>query len=134
MSPSSYHVGTATIIESLLKRKWSVIILRHLANGISDPAEIRKREEALTPLAINERLRNMLRYGLITCYRRLTRPKSARYRPSPRGYQIIEVLDLIDRLDKQNSPAERSAQEEPGTPVPRIPMAHPPTKKPSKSS
>jgi DNA-binding HxlR family transcriptional regulator len=113
MPPPDYHVGTAIVIESLLKRKWSVIILRHLANGVTDPVEISKREVALSPAAVNERLRNMLRYGLISRYRRLARPKSVRYRATPRGYQILEVLNLIEQLDQQGTTPERPLPKEP---------------------
>ena len=129
MTPPSHDVGTATVIESLLKRRWSVVILRHLASGLSDPVEISKREVALSPAAVNERLRNMLRYGLIARYRRLARPKMVRYRALPRGYQILEVLNLIDQLDQQGAGPNGLIAKEPLVSMAQIPVARSPRKK-----
>ena len=101
MIPPSYLVGSAAVTENLLKRKWSAIILRHLANGITDPSEIGKRESDLSPKAMNERLRNMLRFSLITRYPSSTNAKIVEYRLTARGHKILKVLNFIDQLDEE---------------------------------
>ncbi len=101
MIPPSYLVGTAAVTENLLKRKWSAVILRHLANGIADPAEISKRELNLSPSAMNERLRNMIRFGLITRYPGASTSKVVEYRLTARGHKILKVLNFIDQLDEE---------------------------------
>ena len=103
MIPPSYLVGTAAVTENLLKRKWSAVILRHLANGISDPAEISKRETNLSASAMNERLRNMIRFGLITRYPGASTSKVVEYRLTARGQKILKVLNFIDQLDQEAS-------------------------------
>ena len=132
MPPPAYHVGTATVIESLLKRKWSVTILRHLVSGITDPVEISKCEAELSPAAVNERLSKMLRYGLVSRYRRLSRPKTVRYRALTRSYQILEVLNLIDRLDQSQSNPALPPPKDPPPPVQAV-AAQPPKKRKAKS-
>ena len=100
MTPPEYLVGTVTVTENLLKRKWSIIILRHLNNGLTDPVAICKLESGLSPVVMNERLRTMLRYSLIT---RNTIRLSARlieYRLTTRGQQILRMLSLIEQMDK----------------------------------
>ena len=111
MIPPSYLVGTAAVTENLLKRKWSAVILRHLADGITDPAEIGKREADLSPKAMNERLRNMLRFCLITRYPSSTNAKLVEYRLTARGHKILKVLNFIDQLDEEASQQDTHAEE-----------------------
>ena len=111
MMPPSYLVGTAAVTENLLKRKWSAIILRHLANGIADPTEISKLETDLSPKAMNERLRNMLRFSLITRYPSPSNAKSVEYRLTARGNKILKVLNFIDQLDQEASQQDRNGEE-----------------------
>lgn len=99
MTPRGYSAGTVTITENLLKRKWSIVILRHLSNGLTDPASIFKVEPELTPVAMNERLRTMQRYGLIVRHPRRASVKAIEYRLTDRGLKILQLLTLIEQLD-----------------------------------
>ena len=111
MIPPSYLVGTAAVTENLLKRKWSAVILRHLDAGLSDPTEIGKRESDLSPKAMNERLRNMLRFCLITRYPSSTNAKQVEYRLTARGHKILKVLNFIDQLDEEASEQDALGEE-----------------------
>ena len=111
MSPPSYLVGTAAVTENLLKRRWSAKILRHLANEITDPAEICQLEPAISPSAMNERLRNMLRFCLITRYPRASPSKVIEYKLTARGHKILNVLNFIDQLDEEASKQNHHEEE-----------------------
>ena len=111
MMPPSYLVGTAAVTENLLKRKWSAVILRHLAEGITDPADIGKKEAELSPKAMNERLRNMLRFGLITRYPSSSNSKLVEYRLTARGHKILKVLNFIEQLDDDASQQDHADEE-----------------------
>ncbi len=111
MMPPSYLVGTAAVTENLLKRKWSAVILRHLASGISDPTEIAKRETYLSSKAMNERLRNMLRFCLISRFPNSTNAKMVEYRLTARGHKILKVLNFIDQLDDEASQQDSNEEE-----------------------
>lgn len=100
MIPPNYLVGTAAVAGNLLKKKWSIAILRHLDSGLTDPAEICKVEMDLTPMALTERLRTMLRYSLVTRYPRHGAKKIVEYRLTPRGRKILNMLTLIEQLDE----------------------------------
>ena len=104
MTPPEYLVGTITVTENLLKRKWSVIILRHINNGLTDPAAICKLETGLSPVVMNERLRTMLRYSLITRNPFRISAKVIEYRLTTRGQQIMRMLNLIEQLDNLPDP------------------------------
>ncbi|HTQ31678.1 MAG TPA: winged helix-turn-helix transcriptional regulator [Opitutaceae bacterium] len=103
MNPPPPRVGIAAITENMLKRKWSAIILRYLEKGITDPAEITKRELDLSPMVMNERLRTMLRYGLIARYPRPAPSSVIEYRLTPLGKKILEMINAINELDQQIS-------------------------------
>lgn len=105
MSPPPYLVGPAAVTENLLKRKWSKVILRHLDNGLHTPVEICRMEPDLTQMALNERLRSMLRYSLVTRYTRYPEngaEKQIVYRLTLRGQKVLQMLTLIERLDELN--------------------------------
>jgi DNA-binding HxlR family transcriptional regulator len=100
MTPRGYSAGTVTITENLLKRKWSIVILRHLSNGLTDAASIFKAETELPTAAMNERLRTMQRYGLIVRHPRRASVKAIEYRLTDRGHKILRLLTLIEQLDE----------------------------------
>ena len=93
-------VGTAAITEDMLKRRWSASILRYLDRGITDPAEITKNEVNLSAAIMSQRLRAMLRYGLVARYPRPAPSKVVEFRLTPRGKKILKMLDIIDQLDR----------------------------------
>lgn len=101
-----HPVGTAAVTENLLKRKWSSIILRHLSNGLTDPTAICKLEPDLSSAVTNERLRAMLRYGLITRNPRHSATKTVEYRLTPRGQKILQMVTLIEQLDDLHDKSE----------------------------
>ena len=120
-----YLVGTAAVTENLLKRKWSTVILRHLDSGLLDPAEICKLEPDLTTSALNERLRTMQRYSLVTRYPRHGAHKIIEYRLTPRGQKILKMLSLIEQLDDVNEPKPLTVPDEAPRPEPEVTEATP---------
>ena len=104
-------VGTAAVTENLLKRKWSAVILRYMASGISDPTEIGKNEASLSTAAMNERLRNMQRFGLITRFHSASSAKVVEYRMTARGHKILKLLNFIDQLDSEAGHDSQSTEE-----------------------
>jgi len=93
-------VGTAAITEDMLKRRWSASILRYLEKGVTDPAEITKNEASLTASIMSQRLRTMLRFGLVARFPRPAPSKVVEFRLTPRGRKILKMLDIIDHLDE----------------------------------
>ncbi len=132
MIPPLYRVGTAAVTENLLKRKWSTIILRHLNNGLKNPMEICQMEPDLTQTALNERLRSMLRYSLVTRYIQYPRrgaEKIVEYRLTLRGKKMLKMLTLIERLDELNEKDQIIVSD--NGPIPgRLDANEPPVSKP----
>ena len=89
MNSPAQKIGVAAITENLLKRKWSTVILRHLEQGTNDPCEIAKIETDISPKVMSERLRTMVRYGLIARYPRPAPSSVIEYRPTILGKKIL---------------------------------------------
>lgn len=111
MCPPISSVGSPAITENLLKRKWSLAILRHLRVNAGDPLEILKHEPDITTLALNERLRTMHRYALIERIARGPRPRAVTYRLSPKGRRILSLLELVCQLDDISDHDPRTLEE-----------------------
>jgi len=101
MNSPAQRIGVAAITENLLKRKWSAVILRHLNDGLTDPAEIAKIETSISAKVMSERLRTMIRYGLIARYPRPAPSSVIEYRLTPIGKKILEMINIINQLDQQ---------------------------------
>ena len=109
--PPIPRLGVAAITENLLKRKWSATILRYLDQGVSDPAEITRREINISTKVMSERLRTMLRYGLLARFPRPSPSTVIEYRLTPLGRKLLEMINAIDELDQQLIKSRQSMEE-----------------------
>jgi DNA-binding HxlR family transcriptional regulator len=109
--PPIPRLGVAAITENLLKRKWSATILRYLEKGVSDPAEITKLETSISTKVMSERLRTMLRYGLLARFPRPSPSTVIEYRLTPLGKKLLEMINALDELDQQLMKSRKSMEE-----------------------
>jgi DNA-binding HxlR family transcriptional regulator len=110
-APPIPRLGAAAITENLLKRKWSATILRYLEKGVSDPAEITKHEVNISTKVMSERLRTMLRYGLLARFPRPSPSTVIEYRLTPLGRKLLDMINAIDELDQQLIKSRKSMEE-----------------------
>jgi len=111
MSPPAHTLGIRAITENLLKRNWSIPLLRHLNNGVVNPVDIAKREPDLTATAMNERFRTMLRYHLISRYPKAGARKEVEYHLTPKGRRLLGLLEMISQLNDYPDHDPRSLEE-----------------------
>ena len=100
-------VGVAAITENILKRKWSSIILRHIAAGLFDPDGIARLESGLSAKVLSERLRTMHRYGLVARFPRPAPSNIVEYRATTLGKRVLEILHMIELLEQQVTTGEK---------------------------
>jgi len=110
-APPIPQLRVAAIIENLLKRKWSATILRYIAKGVSDPAEIAKHEVNISTKVMSERLRAMLRYGLLARFPRPSPSPVIEYRLTPLGKTLVNMINAIDELDRQLIKSRKPTEE-----------------------
>jgi len=89
----------ASIVESIVGCKWSVGLLRLLADGHARPSELLRSSPGLSAKVMNERLRKMTRFGIV---RRTVHgekpPIEVEYRLTPFGEGFMRILDEVRRL------------------------------------
>lgn len=94
-------IPVASMVESIVGCKWSVGLLRLLADGCSRPSAIHRASTGLSPKVMNERLRKMLRFGIVSRTVFGDKPPiEVEYVLTPFGRRFIEIIDEVRRLQE----------------------------------
>ncbi len=86
------------MIRSIVGCKWSLHVLGEVRRDNRRPGRIRASIEGLSTKVMNERLRKLLRYGLIGRKVFPEVPPRVEYRLTPRGRSFCKILDQIEKL------------------------------------
>jgi DNA-binding HxlR family transcriptional regulator len=92
-------VGAALMVEDIIGCKWSLTVLRLIADGVSRPGAIQRRVAGLTAKVLNERLRKLLRFGIIDRKVFAEVPPRVEYTLTAFGKRFDGVLREIAALD-----------------------------------
>jgi DNA-binding HxlR family transcriptional regulator len=98
---SRSSISVPAIAESLLKRKWTLLVLRHLKSGRKDPSEIIKVDPSISTKVLNDRLRTLLRYELITRCSKSAPSSAIEYRLTVLGEKMVDMMNIIEQLDRE---------------------------------
>lgn len=101
--------GISRTIEDILGCKWTVIVLRSVGKGIHRPGALTKSIPGLTTKVLNERLRKLLNYSIITRKMFNEIPPKVEYHLTPLGRRITKVLGELEKIELD---LERSALRE----------------------
>lgn len=100
--------SVAAMVESIVGCKWSMSLLGLIARDVVRPSCFLRECPGLSAKVMNERLRKMVRFGLITRTVRGEKPPlEVRYTLTPFGRQFVRVLEEIQRLQAQVDDPER---------------------------
>jgi DNA-binding HxlR family transcriptional regulator len=91
--------GAARMVEDIVGCKWSLTVLGLIAEGVQRPGAMQRRVPGLTPKVLNERLRKLLRFGIIERQVYAEVPPRVEYRLTPFGRRFDGVLKEIAALD-----------------------------------
>ncbi|HJU67129.1 MAG TPA: winged helix-turn-helix transcriptional regulator [Gemmatimonadaceae bacterium] len=104
------RVSAAAMIESIVGCKWSMSLLGLIARDVVRPSSFLRECPGLSAKVMNERLRKMVRFGLITKTVRGEKPPlEVRYTLTPVGRRFVRVLEDIRSLQAQLDETERPA-------------------------
>jgi DNA-binding HxlR family transcriptional regulator len=92
-------VGAARRVEDIIGCKWSLTVLGLVAQGVSRPGAMQRRVPGLTAKVLNERLRKLLRFGIIERQVFAEVPPRVEYRLTTFGRRFDGVLREIAALD-----------------------------------
>jgi DNA-binding HxlR family transcriptional regulator len=96
--------GTPTasrMVEDIVGCKWSLTVLSLVTSGVSRPGAMQKRVEGLTAKVLNERLRKLLRFGIIEREIFAEVPPRVEYRLTAFGKRFNGVLEQIAALEEE---------------------------------
>jgi DNA-binding HxlR family transcriptional regulator len=91
----------ARMVEDVVGCKWSMTVLALLAAGVVRPGTMQKRVDGLTAKVLNERLRKLLRYGIIDRHVFAEVPPHVEYHRTSFGKRFSALLEQIAALDAE---------------------------------
>ncbi len=91
----------AAMVENIVGCKWSLAVLGLVQKGIHRPGAMEHAIEGLTAKVLNERLRKLVRYGILgkTSYPEV--PPRVEYRLTDFGKRFAAILDQIEVLQNE---------------------------------
>jgi len=89
------------MVEDVVGCKWSMAVLASVRSGVNRPGAIERCLPGLTAKVLNERLRKLVRYGILLRVAFPEVPPRVEYQLTPFGQRFVGVLDLIDRLQAE---------------------------------
>jgi DNA-binding HxlR family transcriptional regulator len=92
-------VGAARMVEDIIGCKWSLTVLGLVASGVSRPGAMQRRVPGLTAKVLNERLRKLLRFGIIERQVFAEVPPRVEYTLTAFGRRFEGVLKEIAALE-----------------------------------
>jgi DNA-binding HxlR family transcriptional regulator len=88
------------MIEDIIGCKWSLTVLGLVAAGVRRPGAMQRRTPGLSAKVLNERLRKLLRFGIIDREVFAEVPPRVEYRLTSFGRKFEGVLREIALLDE----------------------------------
>lgn len=118
------RVTVAGMVESTLGCKWSLTVLGLVRDGVLRPGAMEHAVPGLSTKVLNERLRQLVRSGILqrTAYPEL--PPRVEYTLTGFGRRFLRVLDDIDRLQGELDSL-------PAAPAPPDAVKPPPRRRPA---
>lgn len=97
--PAAAHLSAATMVEEVIGCKWTVRLLWHLADGPTRPSRLLKACPGLSTKVMNERLRKLMRFGLLDRHVHGDKPPVVvEYRLTSLGKRFLRVLAEVKKL------------------------------------
>src|SRR5688572_32471207 len=93
-------VPVAGMLEDIIGCKWSLRVLGLVSKGVCRPGAMQKRVPGLTAKVLNERLRKLLRFGIIERQVFAEVPPRVEYTLTAFGRRFDGVLAAIAALDR----------------------------------
>lgn len=95
--------SVARMVEDILGCKWSLTVLDLVRRGVNRPGAMEHAIEGLTAKVLNERLRKLVRFGILekTSYPEI--PPRVEYHLTKFGQRLSGILEEIEALEQERS-------------------------------
>lgn len=92
--------SVARMVEDIVGCKWSLAVIGSIRDGTRRPGEIERAHPGLSTKVLNERLRKLMRYGIVDKRSYPEIPPRVEYRLTRFGNRFAKLLDGIDELQR----------------------------------
>lgn len=89
------------MVEDIIGCKWSLSVIDLVKEGINRPGAMERSVEGLTTKVLNERLRKLVGFGILSREVYPEIPPHVEYRLTGFGQKFLGVLDAIERLERE---------------------------------
>jgi len=98
---SGADVAVARIVEDIVGCKWSLAVLARVREGVRRPGALEHSLPGLSTKVLNERLRKLQRYGILsrTAYAEI--PPRVEYALTPFGERFARLIDDVAALQRE---------------------------------
>ena len=97
--PPPPPTSVSHMVEEVVGCKWSVTVLALITSGVSRPGAMQRRVRGLTAKVLNERLKKLLRFGIIERQIYAEVPPRVEYRLTTFGKRFNTVIAHIAELE-----------------------------------
>ncbi|MCX8072557.1 MAG: helix-turn-helix transcriptional regulator [Candidatus Binatia bacterium] len=102
--------GPQEVLQDVLGCKWTIEVLRAVLRGERRPGQIQRAIPGLTTKVMNERLRKLVRYGILERKVFAEVPPRVEYWLTPRGRSLLPLLKQLDRITARWNDEIQAAQ------------------------
>ena len=88
------------MVENIIRCKWSLTVLDLVRNGTTRPGAMERAVEGLTTKVLNERLRKLVRFGILSKRSYPEVPPRVEYELTEFGRRFTRVLESIEELER----------------------------------
>jgi len=89
------------MVEDVLGCKWTLRVIAEIRSGVQRPGALERQIRGISTKVLNERLRKLLRFGVIERRAYPELPPRVEYRLTPFGRRFARVLDAVDQLESE---------------------------------
>jgi DNA-binding HxlR family transcriptional regulator len=100
-SPSPSAVPVARMVEDIVGCKWSIAVLALVRSGVQRPGAMEHAIDGLSAKVLNERLRKLMRFGILAKRVYPEVPPRVEYELTRFGSRFSAILDAVDTLQAE---------------------------------
>ena len=94
-------------LEDIVGCKWSVSVLRAIADGVTRPGALERHVQGISTKVLSERLRKLATYGLLAKHVYAEVPPRTEYSLTANGRKLVAIIDQLKLLDGEIRSAEQ---------------------------
>jgi DNA-binding HxlR family transcriptional regulator len=99
--PGAARPGAARMVEDIVGCKWSLAVLWAVRRGVRRPGALEQAIEGLSKKVLNERLRKLVRFGILEKRAYPEVPPRVEYRLTRFGERFSALMDEVENLQRE---------------------------------